>query len=84
MFKVLTTIVSAGKSIKEIDFPSVTFCSQGNNDLISNASLIKLFYDFVETQKGIKVDIVPQNIVQLRNLVGLFCENIILFLFLKV
>ena len=35
-------------SIKEIEFPSITFCSQGNNDAISNASVTKLFYDFVE------------------------------------
>ena len=50
----MTTIYSTGVSVSEIEFPSVTFCSQGNADIISEVSLIEKYNDFLRNNCGLK------------------------------
>jgi hypothetical protein len=54
-------------SVKNMDFPSVTFCSPGNNEVITNATLIKMFYEFLQRHYNITTDYSPLEISKLLN-----------------
>jgi len=51
----------------KVDFPSVTFCSPGNNEVITNATLIKMFYDFLQNKYNITTNHSPLEIAKLLN-----------------
>ena len=85
IIQVFTTTYSTGVSVKEIEFPSITFCSQGNNQLISNASLTKMFHDFLQNKFGIKIDVSPQKISKIQNAVNLvLCVLNITIIFVQI
>ena len=65
---VQTAIEATSSSIKKVKFPAVTFCSPGNMEIIANASLFKMFYDFLGTEYGIKVDLSPMIVAETLNL----------------
>jgi hypothetical protein len=67
---VLTTIKMTGFSIKDVEFPSVTFCSKSTSDLSLNLSHITLFLNFLANNYGIKSDFSPFNIAELLSLVS--------------
>ena len=54
-------------SVMNVDFPSVTFCSPGINEVITNATLIKMFYDFLQNKFNITTDHSPFEIANLLN-----------------
>ena len=66
--QVLTTIKTIAHSVKDIEFPSVTFCSQGNNEIITNATLFKMFYDFLQKKYNISS---PHSSLQIADIVYL-------------
>jgi hypothetical protein len=66
--QVLTTIKTTARSVKDIDFPSVTFCSQGNNEIITNATLFKKFYDFLGKKYNITNNFSPLQIAEIVHL----------------
>ena len=66
--QVLTTIKTIAHSVKDIEFPSVTFCSQGNNEIITNATLIKKFYDFLQKKYNIGIPSSPMEIAEIVHL----------------
>ena len=66
--QVLTTIKAASSPIRNVEFPSVTFCVPGNMEININASLFKMFYDFLGTEYGIKVDLSPIVVAETINL----------------
>ena len=75
--QVLTTIKTTSYSIKNVQFPSVTFCTPGNMEFVTNATLFKMFYDFLGTEYGIKVDLSPMHVAETINLavtMTLFCS----------
>jgi len=57
--------------VKNVDFPSVTFCSPGSNEVITNATLIKMFYEFLQKQFNLTMDHTPLEIARLLYLVNL-------------
>ena len=57
-------------SVKDVEFPSVTFCSKSSSDLSLNVSHLTLLYNFLADNYGIKTDFSPQYIAQLLNLVS--------------
>ena len=67
---VLTTISSIGKSVKNIEFPSVTFCSQGKNEMITKSAFLHLFYGYLNSTYGIQVNFSSIEAVKLLNLVS--------------
>jgi hypothetical protein len=74
----MTTIFSTGVSVSEIEFPSVTFCSQGNSDIISEASLIEKYNNFLRNNYGIKNDLDPLTLNEILKVIviahpKLFC-----------
>ena len=71
--QVLTTINSTSYSIKNVKFPSVTFCTPGNMEIVTNASLFKMFNDFLGTEYGIKVDLSPMVVAETINLAVSMC-----------
>jgi hypothetical protein len=48
--QVFTKVQTCAHLLKDIEFPSVTFCNRGNNEIITNATLLKKFYDFLGTK----------------------------------
>ena len=66
---ILTTIKGTSAPIKNVKFPSVTFCSPGNMEIVTNASLFRMFYNFLGTDYGIKVDLSPLFVAETINLV---------------
>jgi hypothetical protein len=65
--QVLTTIKATSSPIKNVEFPSVTFCVPGNMETNINASLFKMFYDFLGMEYGIKVDLSPMFVAETIN-----------------
>ena len=65
--QVLTTIRTIGRPIKGIEFPSVTFCSNSNNEIITNASMIRKFYQFIGEKYGYEAEVAPVIIAELIN-----------------
>ena len=55
---VITTVGTTAFAVKNIDFPAVTICSQGNNEDILSAGFQKMFSDFLK-QKGVNLGISP-------------------------
>ena len=55
---VITTVGTTAFPVKDIDFPAVTICSQGNNEDILSAGFQKMFSDFLK-QKGVNLGISP-------------------------
>ncbi len=66
--QVLTNIQSTSYSIKNVKFPAVTFCTSGNMEVVTNASLFKMFYDFLGMEYGMKVDLSPMHVAETINL----------------
>ena len=66
--QVLTTIQATTTPIRKVKFPSVTFCSPGNMELVANASLFQMFYEFLGMEFGIKVDLSPTVVAETINL----------------
>ena len=58
-YQVLTTISSTGMPIQEVEFPAITFCSPGSNDIRVVSFFLKLFYEYLRTHYGWKVDLSP-------------------------
>ena len=75
----------AAYPVTKIEFPSVTICSPGSNELITNATLIKMFYDFLHKKFDIKTELSPLNIAQLLNKVRLsqYAINIFNYYFMS-
>ena len=69
---VLTTIKTTAYSIKDVEFPAVTFCSKSTSDLSINASHITLFLNFLVERYGIRTDFSPLDIAELLNLESIF------------
>ena len=44
---VLTTITTTGRSVKVVDFPSITICAPGNSELVTAAKLLAQFKDYL-------------------------------------
>jgi hypothetical protein len=65
--QVLTTISSTGMPIQEVEFPAITFCSPGFNDLRTVSFFLNLFYEFMRTNYGWKVDLSPLEVATLLN-----------------
>ncbi len=65
-------IISSAYSVMKVDFPSVTSCSPGYNEVITNATLIKIFYDFLKNKFNITTHHSPLEIAKLLNKV-IFC-----------
>ena len=57
-FQVLTTISTSALSVTKIEFPAVTFCSQGSNDDVLAAGFLKLFLNFLK-QNGVDLGVSP-------------------------
>ena len=72
---VLTTIKATSAPIRKVKFPSVTFCSPGNMEVVSNASLFQMFYDFLRTEYGIKVNLSPMLVAETINLAVSIISN---------
>jgi hypothetical protein len=51
---VLTTIKTTGQSVKAVEFPSITICSPGNSEIVTNAKLLTQFKDYL--LKNLKLD----------------------------
>ena len=54
----------------------MTLCSSGNNELLTNATLIKQFFDFIEIESGIKLDISPLEVAELLSEVNTLLVDI--------
>ena len=65
---VLTTIKTTAYSIKDLEFPAVTFCSKSASDLSIKASHITLFLNFLADRYGIRTDFSPLDIAELLTL----------------
>ena len=65
---VLTTIRTTAYSIKNVEFPAVTFCTKSTSDLGINASHITLFLNFLVDRYGIRTDFSPLDIAELLHL----------------
>jgi hypothetical protein len=65
--------------IQEVEFPTITFCSSGTNEIRTQAYLINLYYEFLRKDYGIKVDLSPMAIAQLLNKVCLL--NVVKYFF---
>ena len=63
--QVVTTIDTTAYLVKHIDFPSVTFCSYGHSQLIINATIIKMFQDFLSKTYGVKGTVSPLQLAEL-------------------
>ena len=44
---VLTTIARTAQSVKSVEFPSITICSPGSSESVTNAAIIKQFKDYL-------------------------------------
>jgi hypothetical protein len=53
--------------IQEVEFPTITFCSSGTNEIRTQAYLINLYYEFLRQAYGIKIDLSPLAIAKLFN-----------------
>ena len=73
--QVLTTIKTIAHSVKDIEFPSVTFCSKGNNEIITNATLFKKFYDFLQKKNNISTSYPPLEIAEIVHLAVINCQK---------
>jgi hypothetical protein len=67
--QVLTTIATTAFPVKKIDFPAVTFCSPGVNDVISDAPLLKEYFEFLQSKHGIVINITAYKASTLTNAV---------------
>ena len=65
--QVLTTIQTTANSVKNVQFPSVTFCTSGHSQLILNATIIKMFQDFLKKTYGIEPMASPLHLAELKN-----------------
>ena len=70
----MTTIFSTGVSVSEIEFPSVTFCSQGNTDIISEAALIEKYNEFLRNNYGIKNNLDPLTLIKILKVI-FYCAS---------
>jgi hypothetical protein len=66
--QVFTKIQTSAKLLKDIEFPSVTFCNKGNNEIITNATLIKKFYDFLSANYNFSSKLPILTLAELINL----------------
>ena len=66
--QVFTKIETSARLLKDIEFPSVTFCNRGNNEIITNATLIKNFYDFLSNKYNFKSEVPVLTIAEIINL----------------
>ena len=48
----------------------ITFFSSGTNEVRTLAYFFKLFYDFLETDRGMKIDLAPNAMAELASKVG--------------
>ena len=62
--------IIAAHPVTDVEFPSVTICSPGSNELITNATLIKMFYDFLHLKFNITTKLSPIYIAESNNKVG--------------
>ena len=63
--KVLTTISSTGIPIKEVEFPTITFCSSGTNEIRTLSYFFNLYYEYLRDNQGIKIDLSPLALAEL-------------------
>ena len=73
---VLTTIKTIAHAVKDIEFPSVTFCSQGKNEMITNATLFKMFYAFLKKKHNISNSFTPWEIAEIVHLAVINSQKI--------
>ena len=66
--QVFTKIQTSARLLKDIEFPSVTFCNRGSNEIITNATLLKNFYDFLANKYNFKSDVSMLTIAEIINL----------------
>jgi hypothetical protein len=45
--QVFIPIASLGRPVKEVEFPSITICSPGNSEIVTNAKLLTQFKDYL-------------------------------------
>ena len=66
--QVFTKIQTSAHLLKDIEFPSVTFCNRGNNEIITNATLIKRFYSYLSQKYNFNLSIPILTLAELINL----------------
>ena len=66
--QVFTKIQTSAHLLKDIEFPSVTFCNRGNNEIITNATLIKRFYTYLSEKYNFNLSIPILTVAELINL----------------
>jgi len=67
--QVLTIIATTAFPVKKIDFPAITFCSSGVNKIVSDAPLLKQYFDFLKDKHGIVVNVTAYKASKLKNAV---------------
>jgi hypothetical protein len=55
---VLYTIRTTAQSVKGVEFPSITICSPGNSEIVTNAKLLTQFNDYLmkDLRKNSSID----------------------------
>ena len=66
--QVFTKIQTSAHLLKDIEFPSVTFCNRGNNEIITNATLIKRFYTYLSEKNYFNLSMPILTLAELINL----------------
>jgi hypothetical protein len=59
----------AAESVKSVEFPSVTICSSGNSEVVTNAKLLTQFKDFLTKVLNVTSDMSPLDLAVELNLV---------------
>jgi len=62
-------------SVTNVEFPSVTFCSPGSIEILTNATLIRMFYDFLNKSFNIKTQHSALEIAELLTSVRQWFSN---------
>jgi hypothetical protein len=80
----LTKIVSTGMPIKNVEFPTITFCSPGTNEIRTQTHLMNLFYEYLQDKHGMKIDLAPLAMANILNKVVLISNLFLLFYVIRV